>query len=367
MRYYPTPRWVPYIGSSVRSYHSAQRRDPILHQHSPCIGVELEIDTPGDTDDRSALIRRIHELGVVCELDGSLGQDGMELVGPCVPSHQYDGVSPWYEVLQICRSGGCSGWESGTGYGMHVSFDAQVLTPLRLAALARACNHRPDTEMGRLISRICGRRQNRWAVGSGLPRFTFFSLISFMGRWRGIGKYQVLSPRSVTISPHLSGRVEFRLCRSTLSWIGFRRNIELVLSLLSWIRELPTPDLCRVLHRDIGDISHDLYVDFLTRDRARSARDFPALCAKLCSLGYGGGIRWEKSWSTSPLTVSPEDRVEHVDQRQKNDLARKAAQQARAAHARAVLAAQRAQLSLPVAPTTTTTNITNTNICACLS
>jgi hypothetical protein len=168
-------------------------------------GVELEICAKNSGD--CAEIKEIAEgAGMLVERDGSLdGDRGVEIVGS--PMSLDENLRAWVALAAQLRRL-ASGWDAGSGYGMHISINRLSMTRLHQGKLLCFINNSKD-----LCERVAGRKENSWAQ--------FHRKIVRQGCDDTSGKYEALALRSFK-------RMECRIFRSTLAEKGIRRNLEFV-------------------------------------------------------------------------------------------------------------------------------------------
>jgi len=189
----------------IPDYHTQKRPWRHLSSSAPLFGVELEICAKNSGD--CAEIREIAEgAGMLVERDGSLdGEKGVEIVGS--PMSLDDNLKAWVSLAAQLRRL-ASGWNAGSGYGMHISINRLAMTRLHQGKLLVFVNNSRE-----LCEKVAGRKENSWAK--------FHRKIVRQGMDDSSGKYEALALRSFQ-------RMECRIFRSTLAEKGIRRNLEFV-------------------------------------------------------------------------------------------------------------------------------------------
>ena len=176
-----------------------------MTSNATLFGVELEICAKSADD--CAEIKEIAEgAGMLVERDGSLdGDRGVEIVGS--PMSLDENLKAWVGLAAQLRRL-ASGWDAGSGYGMHISINRLSMTRLHQGKLLVFINNSKA-----LCEKVAGRKENSWAQ--------FHRKIVRQGCDDTSGKYEALALRSFQ-------RMECRIVRSTLAEKGIRRNLEFV-------------------------------------------------------------------------------------------------------------------------------------------
>jgi len=189
----------------IPDYHSQARPWRNFSSSAPLFGVELEICAKSESN--CAEIREIAEnAGMLVERDGSLdGDRGLEIVGS--PMSLDENLRAWVALASQLRRL-ASGWDAGSGYGMHISINRLAMTRLHQGKLLCFINNSRE-----LCEKVAGRKQTSWAQ--------FHRKIVRQGMDDTSGKYEALALRSYK-------RMECRIFRSTLAEKGIRRNLEFV-------------------------------------------------------------------------------------------------------------------------------------------
>jgi len=201
----------------VPEYHSVQRpweRYSYDLPTSDTFGVELE--TYAAPSRLEAF--RLRPSGWIGETDGSLDRyHGIEFVAPPLPWSAYGDGCEWEQFLSRLRALKVKGWNAGTGYGMHVNLGRQSIEDGDAARFSVLVNNLPT-----LASDVAGRESVQWA--QFIPKR--------LHSWQSRSKYEAV---------HVKDRVlEVRIFRSTLSWRGFRRNLEFCKAALDYSRLNPS-------------------------------------------------------------------------------------------------------------------------------
>lgn len=189
----------------IPEYHAQRRPWRNMSSTAQLYGVELEICAKYADD--CAEIKEIAEgAGMLVERDGSLdGDRGVEIVGS--PMSLDENLRAWVGLAAQLRRL-ASGWDAGSGYGMHISINRLSMTRLHQGKLLCFINNSKD-----LCERVAGRKQTSWAM--------FHKKNVRQGMDDTSGKYEALALRSYQ-------RMECRIFRSTLAEKGIRRNLEFV-------------------------------------------------------------------------------------------------------------------------------------------
>jgi len=189
----------------IPDYHSQQRPWRNFSSSAQLFGVELEICAKSESN--CAEIREIAEgAGMLVERDGSLdGDRGVEIVGS--PMSLEDNLRAWVSLAAQLRRL-ASGWDAGSGYGMHISINRLAMSRLHQGKLLVFVNNSKA-----LCEKVAGRKETSWAQ--------YHRKIVKQGMDDSSGKYEALALRSYK-------RMECRIFRSTLAEKGIRRNLEFV-------------------------------------------------------------------------------------------------------------------------------------------
>ena len=191
----------------IPEYHAQRRPWRNMTSAAVLFGVELEICAK--TEGNCLEIKEIAEsAGMLVERDGSLdGDRGVEIVGS--PMSLEDNLRAWVALAAQLRRL-ASGWDAGSGYGMHISINRLSMTRLHQGKLLCFINNSKD-----LCEKVAGRKETSWAQ--------FHRKVVRQGCDDSSGKYEALALRSFQ-------RMECRIFRSTLAEKGIRRNLEFVAS-----------------------------------------------------------------------------------------------------------------------------------------
>ena len=161
----------PYCKCGVISGYHATPRDWVLPPNWTkrfLFGVELELHTTGDTDQRrvvkTAPKRGKAPMYLITERDGSLGEYGVETVGPPLPLEAFLGsgkvkghTNPWPEYLASIRDVVTVPTD---GYGMHVNISRRPLDTV--TGWEKRFLDSINTAT-RLVQFVAGRNANNWA------------------------------------------------------------------------------------------------------------------------------------------------------------------------------------------------------------
>lgn len=211
----------------IQPYHKIPRDWTLPDTWSDRIlfGLENELDTK----DRAArkrvaklLPRRgVHDLFLIAERDGSLGDNGVETIGPPLPLESYlsnrpeYAANPWNKYLsEIVAQCGASAPREG--YGMHVNISRQPLLDgpdkwdRRFLDTVNNCT--------RLVEHVAGRRANQWARFAG-----------------GDGRYEVGGDK-YRVANVKDNVIEIRIFRATTDMCRVRANVQFCYAMLQWTR-----------------------------------------------------------------------------------------------------------------------------------
>lgn len=183
-------------------------------RNADVFGVELEMKANDDSD-LEDICARAAGSGFISEYDGSLDETlGVEIVAPPIPLAKFrKGV--WGEFMDGIRRLG-TGWDAGTGYGIHISINRTTLTPLQQSRFLRFF---PQNKA--FCEAIAGRKANNWCRYE-MPSWN-------VGKQSDTDKYLAASIRS-------RSRIEVRIFRSTLRFSRFLKNVQFVAALVEFVR-----------------------------------------------------------------------------------------------------------------------------------
>jgi len=206
-------------------------------------GCELEILAKSD---RSTVYDLATNAGLFGERDGSLNDErGIEIIGKPMSLREHQCADgPWLSFLRAVQ-GKASGWDAGTGYGLHVSINRTPLSALYQGKLLVFVHQNKI-----LCEKVAGRTENQWA------KYHAKKLTS--GKIAEGEKYEALAVRS-------KHRLEMRIFRSTLKE-GFLRAVEFAAACVEFTRNVSPSELLA-----------DRFNDWLKGQR----KTFPNLAAHL--------------------------------------------------------------------------------------
>jgi hypothetical protein len=185
-----------------------------IPRNADVFGVELEMKA-NDGSDLEDICARAAGNGFISEYDGSLDERlGVEIVAPPMPLAKFR-KGDWAEFMDGIRRLG-TGWDAGTGYGIHISINRTTLSPIRQSMFLRFF---PQNQA--FCETIAGRRANHWCRYE-LPRWSVSKLSE-------TDKYLAASIRS-------RHRIEVRIFRSTLKFHSFLKNVQFVAALVEFVR-----------------------------------------------------------------------------------------------------------------------------------
>lgn len=215
------------------------------HKLHDLFGVELEIKA-NDKSDLSDLCITAKDLGFIPEFDGSLCESyGVEIVAPPIALHDYRN-GQWNAFLSTAR-GKATGWDAGTGYGIHISLRRSSLNRIQQFKFLRFFGYNQTFCEG-----IAGRKSNTYAD---------YSINSAL-RW---GSYE--TGRYAAAALREGDRIEVRIFRSTLKKSSFLKNVQFVAALVEFVR-------CCSIRDTLGC---DSFVEFVShRSRRNRYRELVA-------------------------------------------------------------------------------------------
>jgi hypothetical protein len=183
-------------------------------RNADVFGVELEMKA-NDESDLEDICARAAGSGFLSEYDGSLDERlGVEIVAPPISLARFR-KGPWADFMDGIRRLG-TGWDAGTGYGIHVSINRTSLTLIQQARLIRFFPQNKE-----FCQAIAGRKANNWCRYE-LPRWS-------VSKMSETDKYLAASIRS-------RHRIEVRIFRSTLKFHSFLKNVQFVAALVEFVR-----------------------------------------------------------------------------------------------------------------------------------
>ena len=236
-----------YKPSPEFKYRSGEKRDcPNLPSwrtlpHVRVYGVELEVDCGTDANDLCERLEAL-EQPIYMKHDGSLGEEGVEIVThPCsLAYHQYE--LRWAEIIRRCKQLDYTSHDAGT-CGLHIHVSREALGETVGERLTRAGNlviltYAMWSEMVK-FSRRNEYQLNEWARKPELNLFgqlTDTELLDEALLEEERGRY-----RAVNLKP--CATVEFRLFRGTLKRDTLIASIQLVDTLCQYAMT-HTPNEC---------------------------------------------------------------------------------------------------------------------------
>lgn len=184
-------------------------------KNADVFGVELEMKA-NDQSDLEDICSRAMGCGFLAEYDGSLDEAlGVEIVAPPIPLAKFrKGV--WSEFMDGIRRLG-TGWDAGTGYGIHISITRSTLSKVQQGKFVRFF-----ADNKAFCEAIAGRKETSYA------RYQRQSWK--VGVFGETEKYLAAS-----IRPH--NRIEVRIFRSTLKFPSFLKNVQFVAALVEFVRQ----------------------------------------------------------------------------------------------------------------------------------
>lgn len=204
--------------SGYHSDSSARKRWSNIGNNSKnadVFGVELEMKANSQSD-LGDICARANGCGFLAEYDGSLDEAlGVEIVAPPIPLAQFrKGV--WSEFMDGIRRLG-TGWDAGTGYGIHISITRSTLSKAQQSKFVRFF-----ADNKAFCEAIAGRKETSYA------RYQRQS-------WKVCDCYE--TEKYLAASIRSENRVEVRIFRSTLKFSSFLKNVQFVAALVEFVRQ----------------------------------------------------------------------------------------------------------------------------------
>lgn len=183
-------------------------------KNADVFGVELEMKANSQSD-LEDICARAAGCGFLSEYDGSLDEAlGVEIVAPPIPLAKFrKGV--WSEFMDGIRRLG-TGWDAGTGYGIHISITQSTLSKVEQGKFIRFF---ADNQA--FCEAIAGRKETSYARYHR-PSWK----VGVLGETE---KYLAASIRP-------RNRIEVRIFRSTLKFSSFLKNVQFVAALVEFVR-----------------------------------------------------------------------------------------------------------------------------------
>ena len=183
-------------------------------KNADVFGVELEMKANSQSD-LEAICARANGCGFLAEYDGSLDEQlGVEIVAPPIPLAKFrKGV--WSEFMDGIRRLG-TGWDAGTGYGIHISITRSTLSKAQQSKFVRFF-----ADNKAFCEAIAGRKETSYA------RYQRQS-------WKVCDLYE--TEKYLAASIRSENRVEVRIFRSTLKFSSFLKNVQFVAALVEFVR-----------------------------------------------------------------------------------------------------------------------------------
>lgn len=184
-------------------------------KNADVFGVELEMKANSQSD-LEDICARAMGCGFLAEYDGSLDEAlGVEIVAPPIPLAKFrKGV--WSEFMDGIRRLG-TGWDAGTGYGIHISITQSTLSKVQQGKFIRFF---ADNQA--FCEAIAGRKETSYARYHR-PSWK----VGVLGETE---KYLAASIRP-------RNRIEVRIFRSTLKFPSFLKNVQFVAALVEFVRQ----------------------------------------------------------------------------------------------------------------------------------
>jgi hypothetical protein len=242
-------------------------------------GVELEILCSTRGDARQQVRKAATELGLAFEIDGSLDRDyGMEIVGP--PMSYEEATNPdgvWCKFLGEIQ-GKATGWDAGTGYGMHVNLNAHAFTVTQLSKFVNfICSNSQLVQAvaGRTATQHCqpALAKDLGGLKSAIISHSRSASVRTLANHFHVGEGGRLRIPAATMNKYLAcsirgeDRVEVRCYRSTIRWDRFKRNIQFADSVHNYVCQASNQVYLEPIH----------YVRWMSTQQ----QQYPELCSFL--------------------------------------------------------------------------------------
>lgn len=206
-------------------------------------GVELEIDDGKDAGDCADDLTAITD-AIYCKHDGSLGDEGVEIVTHPATLNYHLTTMPWADIISTARGHGYTSHDAGT-CGLHVHVGRAELpddAPEKLVALVDAIWGELVTFSRRDVSAL-----RRWAAkpDAGITRDDSpTSGKDKMDKARARGRYQAVNLQNYST-------IEFRMFRGSLVLQTIRATLECVDLLCEYAAQHSLPDCAGATWADI--------------------------------------------------------------------------------------------------------------------
>lgn len=213
-------------------------------------GVELEVDGGSDAEDTARAVVDASDGRVYCKHDGSLGDDGFEIVSHpgTLAHHTYE--TRWRAITAAAKKAGYKSHDTET-CGLHIHVGRRGLGETALERVQTAHKlvllawHLKDALT--TFSRRTEYRLNRWAKFPSLdvnPCMSDDLLLSYATDTEDDGRYQAVNLEN-------SATVEFRIFRGTLERDTLIASLQLVHNLCRYAMTHTPSECITCTYRDI--------------------------------------------------------------------------------------------------------------------
>lgn len=198
------------------TFYRNRENEPNLKKNRFYMGVELEVDEGINTLDTAMELEDFVE--IYCKEDGSLSEDGIEIVTHPATLDYHLSNMPWKEIRSICRKNNFTS-HNNDECGLHIHVSKNRFTKVELMKLDSFITQNQDK--CRILSR---RRNDNWATYTHRP--VKGRVKELMGTPKGRNAINLSNDRTV----------EFRLFRGTLRISSIYAAIEWVHAICHFVK-----------------------------------------------------------------------------------------------------------------------------------
>jgi len=227
-------------------YRSCGEKGNLLY-----MGVELEVDQGRERKTVATEIGKGWSEVLYTKRDGSLGEEGLEIVShPATIAYHQTKVN-WKGLLKLCKKHGYKSHDAGT-CGLHVHVSRKALSSTDLLKLSSFVYQHEDE-----IQVFARRKKSSYAKMKKVDK-------------AGDAKAMVMDgERMAALNMTNAATVEFRMCKGTLRYSTFMASLEFIHAVSMYVGTISTPVALRNIESWNG------FCDFIARAKEyRFAEDY---------------------------------------------------------------------------------------------
>ena len=209
---------------------------------APVLGVELEVSfKPTAHPETATHVKALMDNFVICKSDGSIGNDGIEIVSSpaTLKYHKHD--AKWKEFFEAHKDHIVDGYER---CGIHIHINKMAFTPMTMGKFVTFF-HLPAN--AQFLYKVAGRAESSYAVVRG-NEMTKVGWLSKEQNMKSGTKYS-----AANIVPEHT--IEIRLFASTINPDLFFKNIEFVYNVWRFVEDT-----------SLSKLGHADFVEWVTKN-----------------------------------------------------------------------------------------------------